>query len=74
MTLYCYAGADSLVGSNFADVLDAGADNDVLIGNNGNDRMLGGTGNDSYNGGGGFDTAEETVSGNPPSADSATRR
>ena len=36
MMLYGNAGADSLVGSKFADVLDAGADNDVLIGNNGN--------------------------------------
>ena len=36
MTLCGNAGANSLVGTNFAEVLDAGADNDVLIGNNGN--------------------------------------
>ena len=64
VTMFGNAGADRLIGSNFADLLDAGADNDVLMGNNGNDRMLGGSGNDSYNGGGGIDTAEETVSGN----------
>ena len=48
-TLNGSAGAnDMLIGTNAADVLDAGAGNDIIIGLGGTDQLTGGVGNDRF--------------------------
>lgn len=48
-------GNDRIIGSNYSDVLVAGAGNDVMSGRRGNDSMFGGDNNDRMNGDGGRD-------------------
>ncbi|SMX39538.1 calcium-binding protein [Maliponia aquimaris] len=50
-----YAGNDTLVGGDLADLIDGGADHDLLIGRAGNDTLTGDTGNDTIIGGAGDD-------------------
>jgi len=49
-------GADTMIGSNFADNFRGGAGNDIMNGGAGNDILDGGAGNDTVNGGTGNDT------------------
>lgn len=49
-------GNDTIWGSNFNDVIEAGAGADTLQGYSGNDTLVGGTGNDQLRGGTGSDT------------------
>ncbi|KOF18491.1 hypothetical protein AC244_14110 [Ensifer adhaerens] len=49
-------GNDSIVGSNVADVIDAGAGNDTISAGGGNDTITGGRGNDVITGNGDSDT------------------
>ncbi len=50
------SGADTLLGSELANVLDGGAGADKLMGDGGDDTLRGGTGNDQLDGGVGNDT------------------
>ena len=50
------AGNDTLIGSDFDDVLDGGPGNDQLSGGDGNDVLDGGPGNDNVDGGNDNDT------------------
>ena len=51
VTLVGLAGNDTLLGTNFADLLDGGLGNDSQSGGAGADTLLGGDGNDSMDGG-----------------------
>ncbi|MFM7267716.1 MAG: calcium-binding protein, partial [Cyanobium sp.] len=50
------AGDDTLIGGDFADLLDGGPGNDYLDGGIGNDTLIAGGGNDTLSGGYGSDT------------------
>jgi len=51
------AGADTIYGSNYSDVLDGFSGNDTIYGYGGDDMLFGDAGNDTLNGGAGIDTA-----------------
>lgn len=73
--LFGREGADTFVGSRFADYIDAGAGNDHILGSGGRDTVFGGEGNDridysnnstwgtSLNGGNGNDTIQGGAAG-----------
>jgi Ca2+-binding RTX toxin-like protein len=51
-----YVSIENLIGSEFADTLIGGAEDNTLAGRGGNDLLIGYLGNDVLNGGGGRDT------------------
>jgi Ca2+-binding RTX toxin-like protein len=56
VTINTDAGNDSVIGSEFRDIIDAGSGDDTVSGGAGRDRILGGSGNDELRGGKGNDT------------------
>jgi Ca2+-binding RTX toxin-like protein len=56
-------GNDTIFGTSWSDVLDAGAGNDVIEGNYGNDTLIAGAGNDRLLGGQDSDTYDFTQAG-----------
>jgi len=52
------SAADSITGTDFADLIDGGLGNDTINGGNGDDQLFGGADNDLINGGDGADRIE----------------
>lgn len=64
LTELMFANNDTIIGSDFADLIYGYAGNDVLYGGGGNDTLVGGAGYDTLFGGSGIDTAAYTYDKN----------